>query len=233
MSNKRSREKGMTARPVNPRDYTQQYAKKRGEKRQKPRSLMTAIRGSLAQKLQTPDSNQLIIYSRLDKLRDQIERLLLTKEPPTKCPLFVRRICEVVEQHLEALVVEFPDLYCVENRAKSKTEALESYLSRAAKIQQRDLNKCYALLDQFEGLIQSSARPLIERYSNNNSEAVADKRMNAVRHLRSILPAQYSAPNGRPVEQMKHVLAKQLEQIFLNHDLPIKQSSVNADSLAV
>jgi hypothetical protein len=170
------------------------------------------------------------------ELEDRLRKLFPFPAPePGQIPreiLIIRGICDVVEEHLTIFGTEFPDLYSEGNGARKQTGKLEKYLSTAAKEQEASLDKCHDLLEEFEILIQGPAKPLIERYNTRNAEVIAGKRVQALRHLRATLPTRYSARNGRPVEQVKHVLTKQLQHIFSKHELPIKQSSRTTDSLS-
>lgn len=214
---------------------TNKQANHRRPKDKRTTELSTTLRKSVANKLMKSAPDLDIISSRLAKLEQQLLEVLPL--PQTDQDLLSRKsICRailaVVEEHLQTFTFEFPHLYRDFSRVSSSRAGLEGYLGKAAKRQESDIKKCHKLLDEFENLIQGSARPLIERYRTKSSATIAHQRMCALRHLRSIVPEKYSAANGRPIEQVKHVLAGQLKHVFLKHNLPIKQNGRIRDSLA-
>jgi hypothetical protein len=236
MSSKTRKGKQTSPRYVESSDLNRKYVSERRARRRKTNVLMSGIRASLSAKLRNDAPPSSLISSRMQELERRLKKLFRFPVPaPAQIPkeaLIIRAICDVVEEHLTIFGTEFPDLYSEGNGARKQTGKLEKYLSTAAKEQEASLDKCHDLLEEFEMLIQGPAQPLIERYNTRNAEVIAGKRVQALRHLRATLPTRYSAPNGRPVEHVKHVLTKQLQHIFSKHELPIKQSSRTTDSLS-
>ncbi|MEN9846098.1 MAG: hypothetical protein RIS36_1245 [Pseudomonadota bacterium] len=236
ISSKTRKAKQNCPRYVESNELDRKYVSERRARRRKTNVLMSDIRASLSAKLRNDAPPSILISSRMQDLERRLIKLLPFPVPaPAQIPkeaLIIRAICDVVEEHLTVFVTEFPDLYSERTGARKPTGKLEKYLSTAAKAQEASLGKCHDLLEEFEILIQGSAKPLIERYNTRDAEVIAGKRVQALRHLRATLPTRYSAPNGRPVEQVKHVLTKQLQHIFSKHGQPIKQSSRTTDSLS-
>lgn len=209
---------------------TSLYISQRRQKNQKSKELLRTMRGSVATKLQQSEPDLNIISLILHKLKEQLSKL--KRLPKSTRDSIIKGILAIVEEHLKTFVREFPDLYSDLNRVSNAKKGLEVCLGKAAKKQESDVKKCYKLLEQLETLLQGSARTLIQRYRTKNSDMIAHKRISALYHLRSVLPQKYSAANGCPIQQVKHVLTKQLKYIFDKHKRPIKQSSRIRDSLA-
>lgn len=236
MNAKTRKSKQNSTRYVEPIELNRKYVSERRGKRRRTSALMSGIRASLAGQLQNDAVASSLVSSRMQELERRLKKLLPFPVPaPAQIPkevLIIRSICDVVEEHLTSFATEFPDLYSEGNGTRKRIGKLEKYLSTAAKAQEASLSKCHDLLGEFEILILGPAKPLIERYINRDAEVIAGKRIRALRHLRASLPTRHSAPNGRPVEHVKHVLTRQLQHIFSKHGLPIKQNSRTTDSLS-
>jgi hypothetical protein len=236
MNAKTRKSKQNSTRYVEPSELNRKYVSERRGRIRRTSALMSGIRASLAGQLRNDALASSLVLSRMQELERRLKQLLPFPEPvPAQVPkeaLIIRAICDVVADHLTIFATEFPDLYSEETGARKRARKLEKYLSTAAEAQESSLGKCHDLLEEFEILIQGPAKPLIERYITRDAEVIAGKRVQALRHLRAALPTRYSAPNGRPVEHVKHVLTRQLKHIFSKHGLPIKQNSRTTDSLS-